>query len=128
MRDIKKFILDTLLPYREDPSRCAVVIDKEGIPRCKYLTDDGRMCAIGKHMKKGIWQKEEASICDILEVWYLEEILTDEAISMGFSEGDWETIQIYHDKLATDRKMVNSTARVLECRFNIELPELRIKE
>ena len=55
-KKLKKFILDTLLPYKKDPSKCAILNDK-----CVYIMRDGKTtkkCALGKWMKKGPWQSE----------------------------------------------------------------------
>ena len=51
-KQIKAFILKTLLPYKEDNKKCAT----DGT-FCVYLSKkNGNKCAVGLWMKKGEWQ------------------------------------------------------------------------
>ena len=122
--DKKQFILDTLLPYKENPSLCAV--NDKG--KCVYLTKDGRKCAIGKHMKVGAWQKCVGDILDLTETYVLDDILKANAVKVGLANTDWYYMQQYHDKLATDKGVdnVNRALRNFEIHLGFKLPELYI--
>jgi hypothetical protein len=49
MKTKTEIINETAAYYSEDTSRRALSINKDGsIAGCKYLTDDGRMCAVGR--------------------------------------------------------------------------------
>ena len=48
----KEIILETAAFYGEDPSRRAV-IKQEGLAKCRYLTEDGRKCAVGRCLIEG---------------------------------------------------------------------------
>lgn len=48
----KEIILETVAFYSEDPSRRAV-IKEDGRAKCRYLTEDGRKCAVGRCMIEG---------------------------------------------------------------------------
>jgi hypothetical protein len=129
-RQIKNFILKTLLPYKEDMSKCAY--DKvSGL--CLYLTDDGRKCAVGRWLKKGEWQEIAASALTLFELYGFD-ILLKPARDMNFTDTKWKRIQSYHDKLVNfkksnsdnDKRACNNAVENLEIIFRIELPELRI--
>ena len=123
MKSQKQFILDTLLPYKEDSTTCA--IDEGDV--CEYLTEDGRKCAVGKHMKKGRWQTEFNSVTDIDEVFGLKKVLKKSALKQGFTIEQWVYMQRYHDNVALDRGkvLINSRVEKLEESFNITLTELK---
>ena len=117
----KKFILDTLLPYLEDPSTCGFDTD-EG---CLYLTKCGKMCAVGQHMKKGEWQTSKDCFNGLMLEWDSgEEFLTEEALSMEFSDIVWTSIQDIHDAIAQGNRYHYSLKRLEEV-LEMELNELR---
>lgn len=133
---IKQFILDTLLPYKEDPNLCALEFDSDGNPNCLYKTSDGRKCAVGKHMKEGPWQEFRGDIGHLINSggeivvgeWPLERILTEEAYTMISDVKIWRAVQNYHDNCIDDN--VNSISRnesiiFLETELGIELSELK---
>ena len=122
MKSQKQFILDTLLPYKEDPKTCAIDDD-----RCEYLTEDGRMCAVGKHMKKGQWQTEFMDVSGIDDVFGLKKVLKKSALKQEFTVEQWELIQRYHDKCADYAHIgvINFRVEKLEESFNIDLTELK---
>jgi hypothetical protein len=93
MKTQEQFIIDTLLPYKEDPETRAV--NDGGL--CEYLTSDGKKCAIGKHLKEGNWQSYVGSVKALNEEFTLSEILTDEAKEQNLSIRDWGNLQNYHD-------------------------------
>ena len=118
----KQFILDTLLPYKEDPSTCAI----DG-GECEYLTEDGRMCAVGKHMEKGQWQTEFNSFTDIADIFGLDKVLKKSALKQEFTIKQWTYMQQYHDKVAISggKFLINDRVEKLEESFNIDLTELK---
>lgn len=120
----KQFILDTLLPYKLDRSTCATNINLN----CVYLdSNTGNKCAIGKHMKKGVWQQHKGSVLELVSHYKLSNILTEEANSQNLSLDIWGTIQSYHDSLARKLdSLVNPIVKLLETDLNIDLSELYI--
>ena len=121
MKTQKQFILDTLLPYKQDPKTCAI----EGT--CLYLTEDGRKCAVGKHMKKGKWQTKVMDVNGINDVFGLDKVLKKSALKQGFTVEQWELIQRYHDKCASYSHigLMNLRVKKLEESLNIDLTELK---
>ena len=119
----KQFILDTLLPYKQDPSTCA--IDECDV--CLYLTEDGRKCAVGKHMKKGKWQTEFNSFKDIDYIFGLKKVLKRSALKQGFTIEQWTYMQQYHDNVGLGRVkvLINDRVEKLEESLNIDLTELK---
>ncbi len=113
----RQFILDTLLPYKENPELCAI----SSIGNCVYLTEDGKKCAVGKHMKEGEWQKSEEIFIDLIKLYPKELFLTEEALSYNLTNAIWLAMQEYHDSLSIDDK-VNS--RRLEELTGLKFPEL----
>ena len=122
MKSQKQFILDTLLPYKEDPTTCAI-----GDGECLYLTKDGRKCAVGKHMKKGKWQTEFSSVEDIEDEFGLDKVLKKSALKQGFTIEQWTYMQQYHDNAGLGRVkvLINDRVEKLEQSLNIDLTELR---
>ena len=122
-RQIKNFVLKTLLPYKEDPSTCGY--DKEENV-CQYLTKEGKKCALGKWMKKGPWQNSGYDAYEILNEYNQQEVLLKPALEMDFSREVWEEIQGYHDYIALGEKTSALSALVgIEALLKIDLPELR---
>ena len=122
MKSQKQFILDTLLPYKEDPTTCAIDGDS-----CVYLTEDGRKCAVGKHMKKGRWQEVITDVIGINREFGIEKVLKKSALKQGFTIEQWGHIQRYHDKCAdySDIEVMNFRVELLEESLNIDLTELK---
>ena len=122
MKSQKQFILDTLLPYKEDPATCAI-----GDGECLYLTKDGRKCAVGKHMKKGKWQTKFSSVEDIEYEFGLDKVLKKSALKQEFTIEQWNLMQQYHDNVALSRRkvLINDKVKKLEESLNIDLTELK---
>lgn len=120
----REFILNTLLPYKEDPSTCA--IDRG---TCKYLDSKGRKCALGKHLIEGIHQTFNG-VVDELDVKYgLNNILTEEAKLQGIPINVWKKMQNYHDELANGRtSYIIGIISVLEIKTGLKFPELYFNE
>jgi hypothetical protein len=128
MKDKKQFILDTLLPYKEDPTTCATYVNERGVTRCSYLTDDGRKCAVGRWMKNGDWQNNRQPIYPMVVYgdYKLKDILMDEAVKIGLSVDEWVMIQKYHDAIAMGNSNINGVVENLEGITSLELSELTI--
>jgi hypothetical protein len=122
MKSQKQFILETLLPYKQDPTTCGVFIGS-----CRYLTGDGKKCAVGKHMKKGPWQKSRKSVGAVLEKYLEEKVLNKSALNQNFTLSQWYYIQSYHDCFSMQKapSMLNSIVYKLEQSLNITLTELK---
>jgi len=129
--ETKQFILDTLLPYKNDNKTCGYDFE---LDVCLYLTQDGRTCAVGKHLDKNkayyseIIESENKSSVDTLANNYkLKEVLTDEALKFGLTNYQWEIIQIIHDNYAKKLKLIiNGKVILLANLLNINLDELLV--
>lgn len=122
--DLKQFILDTLLPYKEDPSTCAWnPVDKT----CLYLTEDGRKCAVGKHLIDGVHQKFLGDVGQLDDEYDLDKILTPEAREQKLSIKIWQAMQGYHDQLANSQFKIGKEFYIeqLENLINQPLEDLR---
>lgn len=127
-KDLKQFVLDTLLPYKEDPSTCGVQKNGEGANICCYLTDDGKKCALGKHLKEGRWQEARWDAEHLFEQYDPKDILTDEALSYDIPIEAWTEIQNYHDSLSMlYYSLANNSLYEIESVLEIELPELLLE-
>jgi len=127
--DKRQFILDTLLPYKENPETCAA---NNGT--CYYLMVDGRKCAVGKHMIEGEHQQFKGDVDSLHYQFGLDKVLTDEAKQIGLKVIEWMYIQLYHDTLSEfsdgGRTSYDVNLRVLrlEETTGLEFPELKIVE
>lgn len=118
----REFILDTLLPYREDPEKnCAT----DGVA-CVYLDDEGRKCAVGKHLKDGRWQYFEGGYENLISMFPKKEVFTEEALEQDLSDREWELMQLYHDNLLCDRAKTMEALAELEESTGEKFPELYI--
>lgn len=52
----RDFIINSLLPYKDDPSKCGLDGTRMLYP-CMYLTHEGKKCAVGQYLKPGEWQQ-----------------------------------------------------------------------
>jgi hypothetical protein len=91
----KQFILDTLLPYKKN--KALISIDPNG--RCYYLSDDGRKCAIGKHMKEGEWQNYIGDVSDLFRGYSENNIMSQEWIDQQIPLEVADNMQKYHDSM-----------------------------
>ena len=123
-RQIKNFILKTLLPYKQNKDLCG--FSSEGY--CVYLNDNGQKCAVGRWLKKGKWQTEETDVETLFRRHDSDAILLKPAYDMGFTVSQWGSMQRYHDEIASSssKNIINFAVNILERKFNIELNELRI--
>lgn len=123
----REFILNTLIGYKNDPTTCAI---ENGF--CRYLTQDGHKCAVGKHLKEGPWQNElNMGIRELIKK-YEEDIFTDEAKEQNLSISEWNTMQLYHDTISTSLELpnifsINNHVKRLEILTGLEFPELYFK-
>lgn len=124
-RQIKNFILKTLLPYKEDRNNCA----SDGT-FCEYLSSDGQKCAVGRWMKKGSWQDHIGDYRGLCKSYLPSEFFLKPALDMGFDEQEWIFMQNYHDLIALNygKEWINKAVRKLENKFGIKLTELLVTE
>lgn len=103
MKTKKQFILDTLLPYKNNPQLCAfkynTILDQYS---CVYLTDDGKKCAVGKHLIEGEHQNFLGTVGELLMTYQEEDIFTPEALEQNLSIPVWTLMQRYHDVIGND--------------------------
>ena len=109
----KQFILDTLVPYFEDPQTRGY--DKEQ-KSCLYLTKDGKKCAVGKHMRPGPWQHHPGSFAAMISggPYTMEAILTEEAFNANLSVKEWSCMQRVHDDIREPRDLLLQGVEDLE--------------
>lgn len=91
----KKFILDTLLPYKENPETCG-----DNGKGCVYLTEDNKTCAIGKHMKPGDWQNYSNNVSALFKKYKQKDIMSEEWCKQRIPYKVAEYMQLYHDNIA----------------------------
>lgn len=125
MKTKKQFILDTLLPYKQDVNLCAYYHGD-----CMYLLNDGRKCAVGKHMREGEWQHYGEGFLGLIKLYKEEDFFTEEAFKMALNTEAWDAMQEYHDTLLVkkDRNLrINLTVDRLERATNLKFNELRFE-
>jgi hypothetical protein len=117
----KQFILETLLPYKENPSLCGYSDNS-----CDYLTHDGKKCAVGKHMRQGEWQKSQQNYTKLIQKYNPSDFFTAKALAQNLSREEWIAIQQYHDTIAMNNccKNVNDVVNLLEITTGLKFPEL----
>jgi hypothetical protein len=120
----REFILDTLLPYKQNPQLCGYDDDTEC---CSYLTSKGTRCVVGKYMKEGPWQKQNRSIDSLLRSFNLEEIFTDEALAQNIPIDIWQLMQEYHDNIAMNSRInsINCKVEYLEDKTGFDFSPLK---
>lgn len=115
----REFILKTLLPYKKDIRNCAV---SKIAGTCLYLTEDGKKCAVGVHLKKGKWQDFRKGYYSLIDN-FGKNIFKKSALKHELPDEAWDLMQKYHDALAVG---YGSKTRLeqLEKLLGISLPEL----
>lgn len=108
-KDKKRVVLELLAPYYKDPSTCGwqiaerspdgIKLSKGGY--CTYLTEDGRMCVLGKCLIDPQKFAKVGSPAHILLGNYGEDILRPE-FRYVFNTTEWRQIQSIHDCIAAD--------------------------
>ncbi len=118
----REFILNTLLPYKENPATCAF-----GDNGCCYLTSDGRRCAVGKHMIEGEHQKIGTAISDTISFPDINAVLNADAVAQEIPVETWRQIQWYHDSIALSdtTESINRCVNKLEKMTGFQFPELK---
>jgi hypothetical protein len=121
MKDKRQFILDTLLPFVDGERPTAT----EGIiSSCRYLTKDGRKCAVGLHMLEGKWQHEQVSAELLFNKYPKEQILTSEALDQNLKYNEWYAMQEVHDIFAQNPDALPGYVGRLEEISGLKFPEL----
>ena len=102
----KEIILETAEFYGSDPSRRAVV-QQDGRAKCRYLTEDGRKCAVGRCLIEGgkifhgdSVDAQEAMSAELAnmpvnDITNLQDVLMPEY--RGHDIYFWERLQGFHD-------------------------------
>lgn len=116
----KEFIIKTLLPYKNDNSLCAYEFGD-----CEYLTKEGKKCAIGKHMKKGMWQSFHGTVIDLFLNHKENTIMTKKWLKQNIPLNVAHSMQRYHDRTAT-RSNINEIVLDLEIKTGFDLNELKV--
>jgi hypothetical protein len=120
----REFILNTLLPYKQDPTTCGY-----NMGACLYLTEDGRKCAVGKHMIDGKHQHYGGGVISLNRRYGLDNILTEEAKAIGLSVEEWEVMQEYHDAIAKrEDSALDFKVMSLENISELKFPELYLEK
>jgi len=116
----QKFILKTLKPYFEDPFTVAI---QDG--NCRYLTSDGRRCAVGRWIdeRKYTTEIEGNGITNCYEI--IKESFIKEARKIDLSLDEWRAIQNVHDNLDGTVTLINLKVDDLEKTAKVDLTELK---
>ena len=120
----QQFIIDTLKPYFTDVDNCGF---EDGT--CKYITLDGRMCAVGVHLDTEREDYKEISsqitTVNCLLAKYGEDILKKESQKILFPK-EWKMMQSIHDSIAVnDSSNLYIELEILEKSSGANLSELR---
>lgn len=133
-KEIRNFTIKTLLPYKKDMTKCAML---GGTSVCVYLAYNGNKCAVGRWLKKGEWQEFRGGVINLKG--YLErelgkkfeDILLKEAREVYYSLNKdikfFSLLQDYHDHLSHQNySKVDSIVDKLEDYLELDLTELKI--
>lgn len=119
----KEFILNTLIKYKEDRSKCA----SNGKVSCVYLhLKTGNKCAVGEHLIDGEHQQFTGSADRLFEKYGFG-ILTQEAQEQQIPVNVWMKMQQYHDSIAyygSKGKELSHIVENLETNTGFKFPEL----
>ena len=107
----QEFIISNLKPYFLDPSTCGVGEDRS----CMYLTEDGKMCVLGKNLTPEALErfKNSESRAEFLLLTHGEEILKEESRGI-LSYYEWEQMQNIHDCITRSHFNYDNTIRCLD--------------
>lgn len=122
MKTQKEFIIETLLPYKQDLSNCAYDVLTA---KCSYLSTDNKKCAIGKWMKEGEWQYFEGDVKELFIEYEMEEIMEQEFLQQDMSLELMILMQRYHDNLAMGR-YIDIIVSSMEKEIGEDLTELKL--
>lgn len=126
MKTQRQFILDTLLPYKNDPSTCGYDEEDGG---CLYKTKLGQKCAVGKHIVEKTFDYKEYNGSSVDDLFYDfgDSFLTEEARKQELSVDIWTKMQNYHDNIALRKssKTINNRLDLLEKATGLTFDELR---
>jgi hypothetical protein len=101
----------------------------------RYLTNDGKKCAVGKHMKEGTWQFFGGDVTGLFNLYKPEQVLTEEALEQNLSLEVWQIMQNYHDDLSKSiaistisPRTIDYSVEELEKQTGFLFPELYFEE
>lgn len=116
----KKFAMEAIAPYFIDPTTCG--IDESN--HCQYLTDDGRMCVLGKHLIDPSTAHPGTSAYSLLGD---NQIVLKPEYRDILSRGQWGALQSIHDSLAASLSD-NAKLTPEECirRYKSAIQELKL--
>lgn len=119
--DKRNFILNTILPYCLDPSTRGV---SEGRDVCTYLSESGKKCALGKHMREGPWQGFKGGILHLTAKYSLKQVLSEEAYNQKLKGREWAAMQLLHDDMHDNGLIPKRCLTLLKAATAMEFPEL----
>jgi hypothetical protein len=122
----KQFILDTLLPYKNDQTLLSLSLSGTG---CSYLNNEGKKCAIGKYMKEGPWQTFSGWAVELFRINDEKNIMSQEWLDQQIPIKVALNMQQYHDLIALNdsKKSIDNVISNLEQLTGFKFPELYIK-
>lgn len=119
---LQQFIVDTLKPYFLDTDLCGINDSGD----CEYLTEDGKKCALGKHLKKGEWQAHLGTATELFAEYDMNKILKKSALKFKLTVENWRGVQLVHDwiTMCINKEQVIEHISLLEDELKIDLKEL----
>ncbi len=91
---------ETVKYYEEDPNRRAVAKDTNGDTICRYRTEDGRKCAVGRCLETydasiESWSADKKDFTAVGDFIIKEEYFFEKY--KGFNRSFWTELQLLHD-------------------------------
>lgn len=123
----REFIISTLKPYLLNKNLCGYNVEYK---TCQYLTDDGKMCAVGKWLDKShpnyiSVSQSNRSVTGLDSEYILNNLLKKEAKDILNIE-EWYNIQCVHDSISTGGyNMIEKNLQKLEYISGTDLSELK---
>lgn len=106
----KQIALEQLGPYFKNPKTCGYEMYS-----CKYLTNDGKMCVVGKNLlpeKLNHYKNEQLGILEIFgECEQNQTELFKSEIVNKFTDIQWEYLQSIHDYIS-ENKLIQLKKRI----------------
>jgi hypothetical protein len=120
----KGFIIKSLLKYKLNKEECAI----DSSRCCVYLSDDGKMCALGQYMKKGDWQNHFDIITNVFKKFGEKKIMHKKWLNQKIPLPIAKLMQSYHDYIArgVDNTFINDVVEELEEKTKFKLKKLYV--